>query len=210
MEEVKTMKANIEQILNMLDELTQSKEINLLDIPSIDLYMDQITTFFDDKLGHLKRDENDAILTKTMINNYTKGKVLMPPNKKKYSKDHLIMLILIYNLKQVLSINDIHTLFSSTVNSLSDGKNEDIHIEQIYNKYLNYKKLNQQEFKTDVEQQLNLLANDLDDLEFGENNNAGLFMLVLMLIDQANLHKRMAEEIIDTYFKVDEKPKKKK
>ena len=39
----------------------------------IDLYMDQVTTFMDEHLSDCKRREDDKILTKTMINNYTKN-----------------------------------------------------------------------------------------------------------------------------------------
>ena len=77
--------------------------------------MDQVTTFFNDKLGSLKRNEEDKILTKTMINNYTKGKVLMPAKNKKYTNEHMILLTLIYNLKQTISINDINTIFDPII-----------------------------------------------------------------------------------------------
>lgn len=42
------------------------------DIPKIDLYMDQITTFLEEQLKNTKRHEDDKIFTKTMINNYSK------------------------------------------------------------------------------------------------------------------------------------------
>ena len=62
------------------------------DIPSIDLYMDQVTTFMDSHLGNNKRFEDDKVLTKTMINNYAKNDLLPAPKKKRYTKDHVIML----------------------------------------------------------------------------------------------------------------------
>ncbi len=65
------------------------------DIPAIELYMDQVTTFMDQQLGKNKRSEEDKVLTKTMINNYRKDEILPPPVKKKYSKNHIILLIYI-------------------------------------------------------------------------------------------------------------------
>ncbi|MCM1159111.1 MAG: DUF1836 domain-containing protein [Bacteroidales bacterium] len=82
------------------------------DIPSIELYMDQITTFMDKQLGGNKRRDEDKILTKTMINNYSKNNLLPPSDRKKYSKDHIILLIYIYYLKNFLSINDIQNLLT--------------------------------------------------------------------------------------------------
>ncbi len=40
--------------------------------------MDQVTTLFDMKLKSLKRDDDDKIMTKTMVNNYAKTKFSQP------------------------------------------------------------------------------------------------------------------------------------
>ncbi len=80
------------------------------EIPGIDLYMDQVTTFMEERLKDYRRNENEKILTKTMINNYAKNKLLPPPVKKKYSREHMLVLIFIYYLKGVLSLQDIQAV----------------------------------------------------------------------------------------------------
>ena len=55
--------------------------------------MDQVTTFMDEQLAASKRYESDKILTKTMINNYAKNNLLPSPDKKKYSKEHVLTLL---------------------------------------------------------------------------------------------------------------------
>ena len=80
------------------------------DIPAIELYVDQVTRFMDQHLSGNKRSEEDKILTKTMINNYTKNRLIPPPEMKRYSKEHIILLIYIYYLKNVVSINDIRRI----------------------------------------------------------------------------------------------------
>ena len=52
----------------------------------------------------------DRVLTKTMINNYAKNDLLPPPVKKKYSKEHVLMLIFIYYYKGAIPMNEIQTL----------------------------------------------------------------------------------------------------
>ena len=78
---------------DLLNSILQSLEridyIHPEEIPNIDLYMDQVTTFMETQLRSTKRYEQDKILTKTMINNYAKNHLLPPPVKKKYSKEHL-------------------------------------------------------------------------------------------------------------------------
>ena len=80
------MNHNMSQINQILEKLSRIDYIKPGEIPNIELYMDQVTTFMDSHLAHSKRYEDDKILTKTMINNYAKNKLLPPPAKKKYTK----------------------------------------------------------------------------------------------------------------------------
>ncbi len=105
-------KDNQEFVNSLLQRLAKLNYIKPGDVPNIDLYMDQVTTFMDEHLSDVKRYEDDKILTKTMINNYTKNDLLPPPVKKKYSKEHIYVLTFIYYLKNILSISDIQKLLN--------------------------------------------------------------------------------------------------
>ena len=90
---------------SILDEMFSQDYIKPQDIPNIDVYMDQLTTFMDENLRHFTRNpDKDKVLTKTMINNYTKNDLLPPPHKKKYSPEHLILLIYIFYLNFFLNV----------------------------------------------------------------------------------------------------------
>ena len=105
------MTIDTKDMLNsILSSISRIDYVRPDDIPNIDLYMDQVTTFMEKELASSKRHEDDKILTKTMINNYAKNNLLPSPEKKRYSKDHLLMLIFIYYFKNILSISDIQTL----------------------------------------------------------------------------------------------------
>ena len=99
-----------DELRKLLDRLNKITYVKPEDLPNIDLYMDQVTTFMDRHLESSKRYSEDKLLTKTMINNYTKNDLLPSPNKKKYSKEHMYLLILIYYLKNILSITDIQSI----------------------------------------------------------------------------------------------------
>ena len=104
-----------EALEKMIVELNLEEQISYDSIPNLDLYMDQVITLFEDKLSHTKRYEEDKLLTKTMINNYIKDRLLMPAVKKKYTKEHVVLMIILYELKQVLTIGDIKDLFSTMI-----------------------------------------------------------------------------------------------
>ena len=76
-----------DMLKSILTSISQINYVEPGDIPNIDLYMDQVTTFMEEHLRSSKRYEDDKVLTKTMINNYAKNNLLPPPVKKKYSKD---------------------------------------------------------------------------------------------------------------------------
>lgn len=195
------MKMQREDLINLVDNLALLDDIKPSDIPDINLYMEQMTTFIDDKLNHLKRDEHDKILTKTMINNYTKMGILMPPKNKKYNKDHIILLILIYYLKQILSINDIHSLLSPILKNMETTEDDVISLEDIYSTFLSIKDAEFKEFSTDFTKKIASIRERFESIDTENGDTAELFLTVIMLIAQADAQKRLAEKIIDEYFK---------
>jgi hypothetical protein len=79
---------NVKEILN---KLSLETNISLQEMPDIDLYMDQVIQLFDHTYRNKKRNNDEKVLTKTMINNYAKGKLFIPIKNKKYSNKHLIV-----------------------------------------------------------------------------------------------------------------------
>ncbi len=120
-----------EELKKMMEEISKISYIRPNEVPDIELYMDQVTTFMDQHLEGTKRYSEDKLLTKTMINNYTKNDLLPSPVKKKYSKEHMILLIFIYYMKNFLSITDIRSLLHPMTEMFFDGKGE-IELEEIY------------------------------------------------------------------------------
>ncbi len=185
-----------EELKKIAEQITEFEQLTYDKIPDLDLYMDQVTTFIKDKLGYLKRNDLEDVLTKTMINNYTKAGILIPPNKKKYSRDNMVLIVLTYYLKQVLSINDIEALLSPMVKIIKTGKGYSHELEEIYNAFTEIEKKEHQEFK---EKQLFdksfFKGTDLEGRKYYE-----LLSTVVGLVVKAAIQKRMAEKIIDEYF----------
>lgn len=186
-------------LINLLKEISDQGEIKPTDIPCVDLYMDQVTTLFDDKLKASKRYEMDKILTKTMINNYTKDKLLTPIKGKKYNKDQIILLVLIYNLKQTLSINDIGQLLSPLIDTL-DENNKSENLDSIYTAFLNLQKKDIEIFMEDSLKKFESIEDELSQFNSTNIELSKLLLTIFMLVNSANLQKRMAERLIDNYF----------
>ena len=125
-----------EDLINQV--LEEIESFNIDDIPNIDLYMDQVTTYLNGKFNTSKRHDDDKLLTKTMINNYAKSRLLPPPEKKKYSKDHMIILILIFFFKNVISINDIQTIVTPLLKDYYNNDDIPNSLEDVTNAFLNH------------------------------------------------------------------------
>lgn len=197
------MEFNASQVNDLLTEIVNSHDIELNDIPDIDLYMDQVITLFEMKLQSLKRDDEDKIMTKTMVNNYVKAKILPLVKGKKYNKQQIILLNLIYNLKQNLSLTDIGTLFQPILKEIQEHENSQGTIEKMYEVFLDIQKLQKNNFEEDFNKLSELIKEKSSGIDMDDKLKE-LTLTVLTLISQANLQKRMAEKIIDKFFKYEE------
>ena len=137
-------------IRNILDRVSRIGYVKPEDIPNIDLYMDQVTTFMEAQLAHSKRYEDDKILTKTMINNYAKNNLLPPPVKKKYSKEHMLMLIFIYYFKSLLSFRDIEELFRPITAKHFTSHDSSLSLEDIYREVFTLEEGEMSSIKADI------------------------------------------------------------
>ena len=185
-------------IANYINTQKSSNNINLDDFPEIDLYMDQVIQLFESKLNYTKRNEDDKILTKTMINNYAKGNLLMKIKNKKYTKEHMILIGLIYNLKGSLSLTDIKTMFDPIIEAFANE--EDYPLYDIYESFLEMYDSNLENLSTSAKD----IYNHVQKLIKSKDSNLGdfeeKFLLVCSYISMSNLYRRMSEKIIDECF----------
>ena len=189
---------NKNEILSALNEIKLDDYMELSKIPDIDLYMDQIITLFDKNLGDNKRTEEDKLLTKTMINNYAKDKLLMAPDKKKYTKEHIILMCIIYNLKQSLSIQDIKKLFNPMIANFEDEdlkEDEKEKLSKLYESFYEIKKNEIDYNLKNIEEKINNI-NNMESDDYGK-----VFITVLILIYSANIQRKLAERMIDKFLK---------
>lgn len=189
------------ELIRMVNLLQGQEDIRVTDIPDIELYMDQLLTFLNGKLKTFAREPDDKILTKTMINNYTKFQLLTPPRNKKYSKEHILLLILIYQLKNVLTIGDIKRLFTPILKDISTPDDDLMPLSQIYASFLDLKALQSDDFCDNLAAKFESIRSMTTTLEDEESRDtATVFLIVLMLVAQANAAKFLAERIIDEYL----------
>ena len=191
------MQSDMRAALNLiLKEFTELDYVHPEDIPNIDLYVDQVTTFIESQLSSMKRNEDEKILTKTMINNYTKNHVLPSPDKKKYSRDHVLMLILIYYLKSFLSIKDIQTLLEPVTEKYF-GTESDLSFYELYEELVALGNGQAKALINDVVSKYNATQKSFMDAPEEDQEFLRNFGFICMLGFDVYIKKMMIESLID-------------
>ena len=183
---------------SILDSLDSIDYIRPDDIPDIELYMDQVTTFMDNRLKNAARNpEVDKILTKTMINNYAKNDLLPPPVRKKYSREHMLLLIFIYYFKGILSISDIQTVLKPITDRFFAG-NEGLKLETIYNEVFSLEREEVEVMKQDVVRKYHKAQETFSDAATEDQEFLQTFSFICMLSFDVYVKKMLIEKLIDS------------
>lgn len=193
-----TMTIDTNDLLNsILASLSRIDYIRPGEIPNIDLYMDQITTFMDTQLASTKRYDEDKILTKTMINNYTKNNLLPPPIKKKYTKEHVLLLVFIYYFKSFLSIKDIGTILQPMMDKYCSPDSQ-LDLSQLYEEICKMEKGRISEVQEGVRKAYQTSTEAFAELEDGEEKeDLQRFAFLCNLSFDVYLKKMIIEKVID-------------
>lgn len=197
----------LQSILASFDRIDYVKS---QDIPNIDLYMDQVTTFMDKNLRKSSRyPENDKVMTKTMINNYAKNDLLPPPIKKKYSKEHVLVLIFIYYYKGILSINDIQTLLQPITTQFFQTEGE-FDIASVYDEVFGLEKEQIDALKKDVMEKYEYSTKTFEDAPEESKEFLKLFSFICLLSFDVYMKKLLIEKLVDEIKEKESKSKKEK
>lgn len=186
-----------EVIMSMLKSLDGVHHVDPADLPDIDLYMDQVTSFLEAKLRNSARNpEEDKILTKTMINNYAKNNLIPSPEKKKYTKEHMLLLIFIYYFKGIMSISDIQTLMKP-LGTEYFGNDDGLGLEEIYREVFGMEQNGMDSMKKDVLKKFRKAEATFPDAPEEEREYLTLFSFVCLLSFDIYLKKMLVERIVD-------------
>lgn len=189
---------------DILHHLAEIDYVHPEDIPNIDLYMDQVLTFLDQELGTVREVNEDKAMTKTMINNYTKNQLMPPPEKKKYSRDHMLNLIFIYYFKNFLGLKDIKSILDP-INEKYYGDSEGLDFFDIYSDMVGYERKVTKEVTKDIIKKYNMSREAFADQDEESKDVLQDFTFICLLSFDVFVKKMMIEQYISNRRKDEEK-----
>lgn len=192
-----------DKLNKMLHKLAEIDYVQPADVPNIDLYMDQVLTFMDQKLGIVKESADDKAMTKTMINNYTKNQILPPPEKKKYSRDHILNLIFIYYMKNFMSMKEIKAVLDP-VNDKAFGSDTELNFYDIYSEIVELEHIASRDLVRDVSRKYNLSRKSFTDADEADQKDLQDFSFFCLLAFDVFVKKMLIEQFISETSPQDE------
>ena len=196
--EVNSMTVDTSDMLkSIFDTFSGLDYIRPEDIPNIDLYMDQVTTFMEEHLKKTRRHPGDKILTKTMINNYAKNDLLPPPTKKKYSREHMLVLIFIYYFKNLLSITDIQALLKPLTEKYFKN-DKDFGMEEVYKEVFSLEKGELEKLQKDMEEKYAVSKETFKGAPEEGREFLQLFSFICILAFDTYMKKTLIEKLVES------------
>lgn len=183
-----------------IQEFVAKGLISAEDFPDMEIYMDQATTFMNKELSIYKESQKDQVITKTMIGNYVKHHMLPRPVNKKYTKDHMILLTLIYYLKGSFQMDEIEKLMKPLIDNYNSEFDDKIDLLSIYQGIASMQEMEVSTILNDVKADVGHIKHHLREAELFDDDMVELFMLIVNLSMKADTQKYLAQKLMQEYF----------
>lgn len=184
-------------IRELAEEMSKSSSVSYEDLPKYDLFLSQVIDYLNDKFV----DEN---FTNNIVQNYTKSEVITKPEdgkKRGYTKVHLIQLVLLGYMRPLLTTEEIKKVFRLAFNEINDRSDDILSWEETYKTFIQIQKESLDDYlitSLSHEEKLEELIKNFD-LKDKDQERIKIFLLVLSLIAEASVIKKLVQKIVNEY-----------
>lgn len=184
-------------------QLGKLKKAGLVDpdsMPDIDLYIDQVETYFKNQTADIDSETVRRFLTKTMINNYAKHGMIPRPDGKKYTADHMMMIAMAGYLKGIFKMEEIKYLMKPLVDNYNSDFDDDIDPEIVYRTACETNADFVEHMAEDVDNNIVMIKKLFQNNELDDDERLEVFTLILSLAMRADMEKYIAARLMEKYF----------
>lgn len=184
-------------VFNLANEMSANNMVSYDDLPKYDLFLSQVIDYLNDTFS----DDN---YTNNIVQNYIKNDIISKPEdgkKRGYTKDHLVQLVLLSHMRPVLTTEEIKNVFSLAFNDINNREDDIISWGEAYKLFSEIQKESFSDFlSTPVydEDRLNKKMEEFN-LNTKDSERIKKFILVMSLVAQASVVKKMAQRIVNEH-----------
>lgn len=190
-------KFDSDYIKELVLEMSKNSSISYDDLPKYDLFLSQVIEFLNDKF-------KDEKFTNNIVQNYTKSEVITKPEdgkKRGYTKMHLIQLVLLSYMRPILTTEEIKKVFNLAFNEINDRSDDILSWEEAYKTFVQIQEDSLDDYSLislTKEEKLQGLVEKFN-LEKKDEERIKIFLLVLSLIAEASIIKKLVQKIVNEY-----------
>lgn len=177
--------------------------------PDMELYIDQMVKYLNSELLLYGDGENGPI-TKAMISNYTKHKMLPRPTGKRYTKEHFIFMSLVYYLKGCFSMDETQRLMKPLIKNYASDWDDKIDIESMYKEIITFVRKTEEDLPSRIDKQMSEVKKFLANRDAADDDTSEMIMFITTLIMRSNAERFIAQKLLDEFFENTNKGGKKK
>ena len=195
-----------EEFLNqVMDKYAKTGLLLPDEMPEVELYMDQVVSLLNKELAVYKEKEQD-VFTKSMVSNYVKHKVLPKPENKKYNKEHMVILNMIFQLKSIFQMDEMKVLFKSFVENHESILEEQYDMEGLYDSLLRSRDKEILQMTNHIHEDIEYVKAVMEEMGTSDDDVHEIMGVILILAIQSNAYRLMARKLLNEYF-IDNKKK---
>ena len=186
-------KFDSDYIKELVEEMSKSSSISYDDLPKYDLFLSQVIDYLNDKFVNEK-------FTNNIVQNYTKSEVITKPEdgkKRGYTKMHLVQLVLLSYMRPILTTEEIKKVFRLAFNEINDRSDDILSWEEAYKVFVSIQKDSMNDYLTN-EEKLETMVKEFN-LKDKDEERIRIFLLVLTLIAEASVIKKLVQKIVSEY-----------
>lgn len=190
-------KFDFNYIKDLAEEISKSSSVSYDDLPKYDLFLSQVIDYLNDKFV-------DEKFTNNIVQNYTKSEVITKPEdgkKRGYTKMHLVQLVLLSYMRPVLTTEEIKKVFSLAFNQINDRSDDILSWEDAYKIFMKIQRESLDEYLISSlanEEKLEEIVKEFN-LKENEEERIRIFLLVLTLIAEASVIKKLVQKLVNEY-----------
>jgi hypothetical protein len=190
-------KFDSDYIKELAEEMSKGNSVSYEDFPKYDLFLSQVIDYLNDKFV----DEN---FTNNIVQNYIKSEVITKPEdgkKRGYTKMHLIQLVLTSYMRPLLTTEEIKKVFRLAFNEINDRNDDILSWEETYKTFVQIQQESLDDYLitslTHGDKLQEMIKNF--DLKEKDEERIRIFLLVLSLIAEASVIKKLVQKIVKEY-----------
>ncbi|AQS07748.1 MULTISPECIES: DUF1836 domain-containing protein [Clostridium] len=190
-------KFDSDYIKELAKEMSKSTSVSYEDIPKYDLFLSQVIDYLNDKFV-------DEKFTNNIVQNYTKSEVITKPEdgkKRGYTKMHLVQLVLLSHMRPLLTTEEIKKVFRLAFNEINDRSDDILSWEETYKTFTQIQKESLDNYLDTFisnDDKLEEIIKNFD-LKDNDKERIKIFLLVLSLIAEASVIKKLVQKIVKEY-----------